>query len=155
MLRPNKGIGASTELEAGEVHQKFKEISKRIEFGYIDIKRQKVLKQMKETGNSDDLWGRGLLLFSSKARVAVNTNLKNRLLPTLEISNRTKIRKGFKATQWTRSCVNEFMHKRANQWLDHAKSLQQKELVCPYAIELAECILAHPREDVLVLPRIW
>jgi hypothetical protein len=140
------GRGTTTQIEPNEAYAKFKAITDRLARGYIETKRQKVVAALKLNDVNNELWGRGLLMFSSKARTAVAGNLKCRLLPCLEIGNKTKLRGGFAMTEWTRTKVNEHLVSSFEWWLQASKSNNH---LSPSTLKIAEYIVRHPLTSVI------
>ena len=109
--------GESTSLNAGEAYLKWRVIQERIEQGAIPARRALVLRMMGMEETDNRLWGRGCLIFSSKARPGVLKNLKCRLLPMLEIN--VKLQKGkTKNSGYGRKVVCEMLLKSAKEWLE-------------------------------------
>lgn len=142
--------GTSTEVEAGEAYSKFTAIAERIFSGNIDVKREKVLKAIKL--GPEKVWGRGLLIFSSKARSGETMCLKNRMLPTLEVCQKTRIQLGFKDTKWTKAVVNAALFEQCRNWVEYAQVLHKRQLLSPYMLQLAKYVSDQPREEDVIYP---
>lgn len=145
-----KSRGTSTELEVGEAFYRFTTIAERIFSGFIDLKLQKVFKAIKL--DPDLVWGRGLLLFSNKARSGLQRGLKNRMLPTLEHHGKTRIQLGFTDTPWTKAVVHALLFEGCRSWMEHTQVLQSTQLLSPYMFELAKYISHHPRDEEQIYP---
>ena len=145
----HKGRGTSTELQVGEAYEKFTCIQERIVLGYIGKKRQKVLAALKMDNNEDDNWGQGLMMFTSKSRSAVQRNLKNRLLPMLEMGKKTKLQLGVKDTCWNRISVNKHLMKSARRWIEYGKATENARFDSPYIVRLASFIADNPTEETI------
>lgn len=145
----NKGRGTSTELCNGEAILKFKAITERLQKGFIETKKNKVLLKLRLTDDSEDIWGRGLLMFTSKCRSSILRCLKNCLLPRLEDNKKTKLQLGCKATKWTRSVVNKCLFNSARQWMLKTREYEREQLESPYLLSLARYIATKPSQTTI------
>lgn len=143
------GRGTTTKLPTSEALAKIKLICNRMKEGLIDAKRKKVFEATKLSPN--DVWGAGLMIFTSKARPGIYGGLKCRCLPRLENSKGTKIQLGFKETKFTKSVVNTILFDSAEAWLNHVPKVHDNLLLSPYIVELAT-FLSKCSEAELVFP---
>jgi hypothetical protein len=139
--RNRAGIGTTTTIEPDEPCTKFAAMQDRIERGFIDAKRKSVIAALKLSDVDNELWGRGLLMFSSKKRNEVVGNLRCRLLPSLENGKKTKLRCGFASTTWNRKSLNEHLVHSMHRWLETSSSNKQSS---PYTLQLAEYLVSYP-----------
>jgi len=142
-LADSKGRGTSTELDEGEAYQKFSAIHERISNGWISIKRQRVLTSLKIFDKPNEYWGKGILLFTSKSRSHIMGTLKCRLVPRLEISTSTKLRRAGIPTNWNRISVNNLLMARTEAWLQHNSQTLINDVESPYDIALAKYLNEH------------
>ena len=113
--------GESTALDAGEAFLKWKAIQKYIHEDNINRRRSQVLKLFGMTKSDEHHWGRGCLIFTSKARPGVKKNLKCRLLPKLEMNHRlTKLTT--RDSGYSRKAVNDMLFKAAEAWMIEGRS---------------------------------
>lgn len=100
------------------------------------MRQNHVLKLMNVNHDESQHWGRGCLIFTSKARPGVTRGLKNRLLPMLEPM---KIRKlSSTRTLWTRSTVSDRLTSTAHLWIGQMEEMDKQEH--PFVVELVEYI---------------
>lgn len=142
--RNRAGRGTTTTIEPDEPCTKFAAMQDRIERGFIDAKRKSVIAALKLSDLDNELWGRGLLMFSSKKRNEVVGNLRCRLLPSLENGKKTKLRCGFASTTWNRKSLNDHLVDSMDCWLQMSSSNKQSS---PYTLQLAEYLVHHPSQE--------
>lgn len=118
--------GTSTELEKGEAYALIKAVSEHQMAGMIGEIQQKFLKIMKlDLHDTENVWGSGLLLFSSKAKNKTRTGLRQRYLPQMEKGK--TLRKG--STQnsaYTSTWVNSKIMLSTELWLEAAEQLHRE-----------------------------
>ena len=139
------GRGTTTYIEPDEACSKYKAVAMRIDEGMIALKREKVIRSMKLQAESNNIWGCGLLIFTSKCRFATTGNLKNRLLPALENGTKTKLKLGTTNTTWDRETVNAHLFQRIRDWLDHRKV----HSLSPYTWKLAKYLYDNPLAETV------
>ena len=110
--------GMSTELELGVAYANLCRIESFLLANSIEVRQKQLLKSLKlNIWNKEKIWGQGLLLFSSKARVKVREGLKHRYLTQLEVTR--KIRLGsLKDSDYTSSWMNTNLSASIEQWLE-------------------------------------
>lgn len=157
LLRMSEGTsshrGTTTEIDRDEAYWKFLAIQKRIERGLIEMKRNRVLKLLKLADVQH--WGRGLLIFTSKSRQKTQGNFWNRMLPRLENGTKTKLVRGFTASDYDPGIVNKHIENMTNTWLGHMTGMYESDNISPYNVEFARFITTitgvddmtfHPKE---------
>jgi hypothetical protein len=143
--RNRAGRGTTTTIEPAEACTKFAAIQERLERGFIETKRKAVIAALKLSNLDNELWGRGLLMFSSKKRNEVVGNLRCRLLPSLENGKKTKLRCGFALTTWDRKSVNDHLLCSIDCWLQTSSSRNEES--SPYTLQLAKYLVRHPSQE--------
>ena len=141
-----KPRGTTTEIDVSDPFGALVAIRERIAAGMIEGKRSIVLAKL-NLDDPEDVWGKGLLMFSSKCRPATINNLKNRLLPSLETNHKTKLTLGFKDCQWNRSVVNGHLYAQAKKWLNHVTYAYECNNISPYTVELAKYLCDSTNVD--------
>lgn len=139
--QPLKRRGISTEIEISELYAKLHRLNELLMAGAINDKQKMVEKALKLDLEKDkeDLWGAGLLLYSSFTRCKVRSALKNRYLPQLETCR--KVRKGgTKPSEWTSSVVNSLLFESAEKWLMASSEIAQEQY-SPFLVALVEFLL--------------
>jgi hypothetical protein len=146
VIAEEKPRGTTTEIDVSDPFGALVAIRERIAAGMIEGKRSIVLAKL-NLEDPEDVWGKGLLMFSSKCRPGIINNLKNRLLPSLETNRKTKITLGFKDCPWNRSVVDGHLHAQAKKWLDHVNSVYECNNISPYTVELAKYLCDSTNVD--------
>ena len=147
LLRSDRGT--STEISFETVYGPLKAIIERAKSGVIEAKRHKVLKSMGLLNQPNRTWpdGGGLMIFGDLARHKVMKGLKNRYLPKLELSPKTRILypKGTQ-TVWNKITVNQHLMEKCQVWIDHVYTMAAAE-GSPYSHELVKYLLSRPLEN--------
>jgi len=111
--------GQSTDMPPAKACQQWRLVAERVKFGIPLERQQTVLKQLR-LPSTEDYWGKGCLLFTSKYRPGVLKGLQCRLLPKLE---QTKLAIGTtKNSNWNRSLLTTELFKIERQWVKHIHS---------------------------------
>lgn len=98
-------------------------------------RRNEVLKAMNVDESNN--WGRGCLIFTSKARPSVKQGLKNRLLPMLEPGMKIGKLKTVR-TDFTRCAVSESLISVGEKWTAFMGEMDKRD--SPFVVELVEYI---------------
>lgn len=110
--------GLSTELEVGTAYARLSRIEELLLADSIAIKQAQVFKALKLNGtDTERVWGRGLLLFSSKGRAKATTGLRHRFLAQLEPQKKNTLG-SLQQTEYTSSYLNEMLFANINVWLE-------------------------------------
>lgn len=109
--------GTSTTQDAGEAYSLWVSVSALLKKGAIKRRQKQVLQKLKLTKHTDEVWGRGLLLFISKSRMSLYKGLKNRVLPML-MTNIPVRALSCRPSKWNRSTVTEYLRSGAIEWMD-------------------------------------
>ncbi|KAL3919560.1 MAG: hypothetical protein SGILL_003696 [Bacillariaceae sp.] len=126
--RPNRPTrqdplrGTSTSQSIAEPAALWNKVTQMIEAGVIPKRRQQVLKKMKLKDGSEDVWGKGLFMVSSKKRPGTYKGLKNRCLPMMELTSTIKTLSCLKS-KWNRSSVTQALYDGAIEWMDAQNDL--------------------------------
>ena len=113
--------GESTTLDPGEAFLKWRVIQNYINENNITKRRSQVLKLFGMTKSDEHHWGRGCLIFTSKARPGVKKNLKCRLLPKLEMNHKLETLTT-KQSGYSRKAVNDMLFQAAEAWMSEGRS---------------------------------
>lgn len=139
--------GTSTMISPATAYGKWKTIQGRINDGYIDARREEVLKLYGLSRSPNEHWGRGCLIFMQYARYQVNQGLKSRLLPKLENVRCNKLQ--VKRTPFSRERVCKMLQDAAEEWIS-ARNEQYENKYSPFLVRLVDFMLSRELESNLV-----
>lgn len=139
--------GESTKLDAGEACLKWRAIQEKINEGAIPERRRQVLKIMGWKEDSDQHWGKGCLIFSSKSRPSVLKNLKCRLLPMLEVNLKIQTLT-LKDNDYSRIAVCDLLSSSAKEWMKESIKCEYEESSTPFLGSVAEYIAREEPEII-------
>jgi len=141
-LGRNPQRGTSTELELAQAYNILTKIRELQTKGMIETTQQKFLRAFDLTFDDDEhLWGKGLLLFSSKSRSTVKMGLRNRYLP--QIGDSKRLRKGsVTESECTSTWVNKMMIGSATSWLKSCNMVLNKRY-SPVLLIISEYMISQ------------
>lgn len=142
----------STHLAAGEPCLKWQYIQKKVNDGMIQTRRAQVLQAMGWRENSDQHWGKGCLIFSSKSRPEVTRNLKCRLLPMLETDVKLKTL-SLKDTTYSKSALCDLLLSSAEEWLKQMNE-QVYEISSPPFLGFVAQYLTQHKPSMLFIEKV-
>lgn len=109
--------GTSTSQSMAEPAALWNKVAEMIEAGVIPERRQQVLKKMKLRDGSEQVWGHGLFIVTSKRRPQMTRGLKNRCLPMMELTSNIKTLNCLKS-KWNRSSLAQALYDGGVEWMD-------------------------------------
>ena len=108
--------GTSTSHEAGRPLGLWCLVSDRMKKGVIKMRREQVKQRMNLSDEGEDVWGQGLLMFSTKCRWQMMKGLKNRLLPQMDTNIGIKTM-SCRKTKWNHSTVTAALRQGGEEWI--------------------------------------
>lgn len=109
--------GTSTAQSMAEPAALWNKVAEMIEAGVIPERRAQVLRKMKLREGSEEVWGEGCFIVTSKKRPQMTKGLKNRCLPMLELTSNIKTLNCLKS-KWNHSTVTQALYDGGVEWMD-------------------------------------
>ena len=132
--------GTSTTISLSAVHSKWRTVQERLDQGYIEKRRSKVLQVFGLNSCPDSHWGRGCLIFNCYARHEVQQGLKCRLLPRLDNVGIQKL--STKPKELNRSSICGLLMDTINDWISDRDALF-KETQSPFLLAVVDFMLSQ------------
>ena len=133
-----RGRGFSIPRDPSAAFLKWREMESHLEQGSIES-RQRQVRKLVRANDEEEMWGGGLLLFTTKTRSWVQKGLNNRLLP--KVTNAPLQLGSNSQSKWTRSTVCQALMEATFKWIGAINDTQNRNN--PFLLSLVDFNLAN------------